>query len=73
MYVRATLGLISLFLTTEALAGTHRDMIGLFGSGLEIQQALVRGGYFGYGFFLVLCFFVNLSNCHYHQERKSLK
>ena len=24
-------------------------------------------------FFLVLCFFINLSFCHYHQERKSLK
>lgn len=61
MYVRATLGLISLFLTTEALAGTHRDMIGLFGSGLEIQQALVRGGYFGYGFFYL--FFAFLFTC----------
>ena len=45
MYVRATLGLISLFLTTEALAGTHRDMIGPLGSGLEIQQAPIQGGY----------------------------
>lgn len=44
LYVRPWVSSLSL-LTTEALAGTQRDMIGPLGSGLEIQQAPIQGGY----------------------------
>lgn len=65
LYVRPWVSSLSL-LTTEALAGTQRDMIGPLGSGLKFNRRLFKVD-IDHNFSLL---FLNLSNCHYHQERK---